>query len=307
MVSAFTIAGFAGEYHWFLDLFSHFRLQYFAILTILSVIFTFLRRYSMATFLLVFTALNYYVISPYVWTSTPEATSETRGYRLLVSNVLSTNDSVDTLLTFINETSPDIVLLMEIDQNGKLLFEELRAAYPHQVVRARQDNYGIGIYSRYPIANSQIMAAGNVSVPVLNLDFDLEGQRLSFYGIHAIVPVSSQRAEHQRRQFESIADQITKNTAPVVVAGDLNTTQWSVRFRNLLSEAKLHDPSRYYSILTTWPVHFIPLSIPIDHFLHSDNIVVTRRIRGPAFGSDHYPFIVDFAISDAISDTGITP
>ena len=297
-----TIAGFAGSYHWFLDLFSHFRLQYFAVLTVFSVIYTLFRHYTMASLLLVFTALNYYVISPYVWTAPPEQQTEAPVYRALISNILSVNDDSEQLMSFINETNPDIVLLIEMSPDMLPVYEPLRATYPHQIIRPREDTYGIAFYSRYPIRDSAVLAAGNVAVPALSLTLDMEGQLLQFYGLHALVPVSSRRYERQRLQLESIADQVQGLSGPVIVAGDLNTTQWSHHFRNFMDASQLEDPSHSHSIMTSWPAHFPPLGIPIDHFLHSDEIFVLRRVRGPFVGSDHYPFVVDFSIRNTRRD-----
>ncbi len=295
-IAGMTLAGFAGKYHWFFDLFSHFRIQYFAVLTALSIFYTLTKRYTMASFLLLFTAINYYVISPYIWTQTPEPATEAPVYRALISNVLSTNGEAEQLLSFIDETNPDIVLVMEMSPPLLSTFEPLRAAYPHQLIRPRTDTYGIAFYSRYPIRQGDAVEAGNVSVPVLSLTLDMEDQLLQFYGLHALVPVSSRRYEHQRLQLESIADQVKAQDQPTIVAGDLNTTQWSHHFRSFMATSQLEDPSRQYSIMPSWPAHFPPLAIPIDHFLHSDDVFVVRRFKGPFIGSDHYPFVVDFSI-----------
>ena len=86
--------------------------------------------------------------------------------------------------------------------------------------------------------------------------------------------------------------------APVLLLGDLNATPWSHPFKRLLQETGLIDGSRGMGYQPTWPAGVLPLLIPIDHCLHSQELRVVHKEVGPMVGSDHYPVIVDFAFSD---------
>ncbi len=81
-----------------------------------------------------------------------------------------------------------------------------------------------------------------------------------------------------------------------MVLGDFNTTPWNYYFQKFLKESGLRDSSQGFGPQPTWPNFSRLLSIPIDHCLHSAEIVIVGRQIGPDVGSDHYPVIVDYAL-----------
>lgn len=66
-------------------------------------------------------------------------------------------------------------------------------------------------------------------------------------------------------------------------------------FRRLLARSGLIDTLRGRGYQPTWPGHFVPLWIPLDHCLVSPDLTVLDRRVGPHVGSDHRPVIVDLA------------
>lgn len=80
-----------------------------------------------------------------------------------------------------------------------------------------------------------------------------------------------------------------------MLLGDLNVTPWSKHFQQLLDRTGLLDSSSGYGVQPSWPNFSWLLRIPIDHCLHSSDIVIDQRKVGPDVGSDHYPIIVDFS------------
>ncbi|MEZ6020830.1 MAG: endonuclease/exonuclease/phosphatase family protein [Planctomycetota bacterium] len=75
----------------------------------------------------------------------------------------------------------------------------------------------------------------------------------------------------------------------VVVLGDLNTTEGSPYYRDLLRRAGLHDSRQGFGYRPSWrPVGFpLPL-LPLDHILVRGPVVLTRG-NGPEVRSDHRP------------------
>ena len=51
-----------------------------------------------------------------------------------------------------------------------------------------------------------------------------------------------------------------------------------------------------YGFQPSWPANNRLLRIPIDHVLHSPEIVIHDRVIGSTVGSDHFPVLVDFTI-----------
>lgn len=99
----------------------------------------------------------------------------------------------------------------------------------------------------------------------------------------------------RNEQLTALAQFVTDIRGPIVLLGDLNTSPWSFFFRRLLEQSGLRDSAKGYGVQPTWPSFFRPARIPIDHCLHSPDMVVTDRRVGEAFGSDHLPLIVELA------------
>jgi endonuclease/exonuclease/phosphatase (EEP) superfamily protein YafD len=84
--------------------------------------------------------------------------------------------------------------------------------------------------------------------------------------------------------------------------GDLNVTPWNHRFRRLMQRSGLMDSSRGRGFQPTWPQDHPLLRIPIDHVLHSPDILVVNRRIGREVNSDHSPVIVDFMVITGETD-----
>jgi endonuclease/exonuclease/phosphatase family metal-dependent hydrolase len=62
-----------------------------------------------------------------------------------------------------------------------------------------------------------------------------------------------------------------------------------------MSDAGLADSHRGHGFESSWPTWSPLLRAPIDNCLVSAGLAVTKRTRGPALGSDHYPLLVELA------------
>jgi len=58
LTCATTLLGFAGQQSWFLDLFSHFRVQYLVLLTLSGIVLLAARHHKTAALFLVFALIN---------------------------------------------------------------------------------------------------------------------------------------------------------------------------------------------------------------------------------------------------------
>ncbi|MEM7233873.1 MAG: endonuclease/exonuclease/phosphatase family protein, partial [Planctomycetota bacterium] len=86
---------------------------------------------------------------------------------------------------------------------------------------------------------------------------------------------------------------LTRETQCLLL-GDLNTTPFSPYFSKLLDETGLQNSARGFGLQASWPSLLSVLGIPLDHVLHSEDIVVVDRSTRAGAGSDHRAVIVDF-------------
>jgi endonuclease/exonuclease/phosphatase (EEP) superfamily protein YafD len=99
---------------------------------------------------------------------------------------------------------------------------------------------------------------------------------------------------HERHFEQWIAD--ASGRPGTIVLGDFNLTPWSPRFRDALARSGLTPAGDYRLWPRTFPampaarlLFFLSGGIPIDHVLVSGDLGVSRVVRGPFIGSDHYP------------------
>jgi len=100
------------------------------------------------------------------------------------------------------------------------------------------------------------------------------------------------------RQLRALAAARSTWGERVAICGDFNTPPWSGPLREFASDASLRDLYgdrgwRAYS----WPTWNWALRVPIDNCFVSNDVFVTDHHNGPATGSDHFPLVIDLAVS----------
>ena len=297
-----TFAAFFGTWGWLFELATHFRTQYSVFLLLLAAGMAAVRRFSAATVFLVFALVNSFVLIPYILdrrapVDAGQATEKPLRFGAL--NLFAGNRQYERVRTFLVESRPDVVVLMEVTPRWLQELRRVRdAEYPYAVERARDDAFGIALWSRLPLKNARIAEIGG-RLPSAVADVQVGGKTIVIVGTHPSTPRHPRWARQRNRQLTALPDFLAKRNnegASVVLLGDMNTTPWSPYFQRLLKEAHLTDSARGYGIQPTWPTMVWYLRIPIDHCLLSPDLRAVRRQVGPDVGSDHFPLLVDVAV-----------
>jgi len=288
------LAGSAGQRWWPLGLLSHFRLQYaLAAATSLAIFLIFRSRAgALASGLLL--AVNLGSLLLYYAGGPATATASGPALRVLYANVNTKNPDHQPLLELIERESPDIIALAEVHDDWVESLSVLRDRYPHQVIRPRIDNFGIGLWSRHPLALGEVRSWGDANVPSIEARFLHQDQPITMLFTHPLPPMRRRLTALRDGQLTTLAG-IAKARGPrTVLLGDFNTTPFHAIFDEVLATSDLRDASRSFGPQPTWPAR-LPwvLRIPIDHCLHSADLEITRLQTGPRIGSDHLPLIVE--------------
>lgn len=295
VVCAATAGGFLGRFSWFLDLFSHFRVQYLIALGILGFIFLLGKRRKIALVFLFFSAVNIGAVLPLYFggnSRTPQAAGILRAMLLNVNTRFGNPELVKKVIL---EYDPDILVLEEISSQWVKDLKWLAESRPHQCTQPREDNFGIGLFSKRPLLESKIIYIGDAEVPSIIARIDSSTSDICVIATHPLPPRNAEYTRARNNQLAAIPAHIPTNI-PTILLGDLNVTSWNYNFIRLLRQSGLKDGSRGMGFQPTWP-NFSPLfRIPIDHCLHSAEITVINKQIGPDVGSDHYPVIVDFVV-----------
>ena len=103
----------------------------------------------------------------------------------------------------------------------------------------------------------------------------------------------------RNRQLVDIADMIgDTNGKPTILAGDFNCVPWSWHLKQLLDKTQLRDSRAGQGYHASWPTNLLPMRIPIDHAFVSDRIHISRRELLGQTGSDHFPLMLEFSVSE---------
>jgi endonuclease/exonuclease/phosphatase (EEP) superfamily protein YafD len=219
--------------------------------------------------------------------------------RLVSLNVLGKNERYAEVISLLRRESADIVLLMEVQPHWLDSLESLRDEYPHQHVVSRRDNFGIALVSKAPYSDIQTVEFGSAELPSVVATLTHGGQSFTLVGTHPVPPGSHSSAAARNEQLAAVGHFVKNQSGPVIVAGDLNLTDHSPFFGDLLRTGELADSRQGIGIQASWAPRLPGLDLPLDHVLVSREWQVAARRVGPHLGSDHRPVIADLRLAPA--------
>jgi endonuclease/exonuclease/phosphatase (EEP) superfamily protein YafD len=296
LLCAATIAGFLARLWWVFELATHFRLHLAVGLAGLAVVWVVKRRWRVASICGVGAATNAVLVLLVFWpTETTESQIGTR-LRLVSLNVHTENERSDLVLKFLQNTDADVILLMEVNETWMQALQSLRTNYAQGIAEPREDNFGIALFSRLPLTNSEVMELGRAEIPSIATTIFVGGEQIFLLGTHPLPPGSTTYARLRNEQFREIAKLIHSRNVPTIVLGDLNCTPWSPYFFDLLRDSGLKNVSPRRGMFGSWPAGLPLARIPLDHGLVSPTIRVIEKRTGPPVGSDHLPLILEIQI-----------
>ena len=247
--------------------------------------------------------VNFFEIMPlYLGSASVPVTS--RAWRALLLNLNTENRSYGKVLELIRALQPDFMVLQEVNGAWAEQLGKLQGDYAFSCTRPREDNFGIAMFSRVRFEHAEIRYIGEADVPSIVARFVLGGRPLTVIATHPLPPSSRAYAADRNEQLRSLGTLAASLPDETMILGDLNTTSWSPFFRDLIRKTGLRDSRKGHGIQATWPAALPILSVPIDHCLVSEGIIVHNRWVGRDVGSDHYPVVVEFSIEPGVVDTG---
>ncbi|WP_338814237.1 endonuclease/exonuclease/phosphatase family protein [Bernardetia sp. Wsw4-3y2] len=230
---------------------------------------------------------------------------------ILLGNVLITNKNSSKFLEIIEKADPDMILAMEVDDWWVKELQSLEKEYPHTMKIPLDNAYGMALYSKFPLKDSEIKYLNLSKVPSFHALVTLpSGKVFKFYGVHPVAPMPSDKypdnvgemkmiEENKKEEKEllRIADLVEKDNYPSLVGGDLNDLAWG-RTERLFGKdnTKLKDVRIGRGLYNTFDATSYFLRWPLDHFYVTEKISVVEFERLESFDSDHFPLYGKFLI-----------
>ncbi|HZQ79502.1 MAG TPA: endonuclease/exonuclease/phosphatase family protein [Acidimicrobiia bacterium] len=210
-----------------------------------------------------------------------------RGLRIVSANVSSRNRTLEAAVADALGQHGDLVLLIEA---GKSRFTT-PPEYP-TIIRPKYSNQVI--VSRYPVRLLDRPGNWPKDFRAHRLEVDAPSGRVIVYLVHLVRPhLGPRRLIHIRRQMhaqqkerDSLVASARTETAPVVVAGDFNTSDRSHGYRRLDGHYRDAMRARWAGptfVATLWR----PFLLRIDHVFVPHDWCAVHPKRFTLHGSDH--------------------
>lgn len=289
-----SAAGFAGRWHWLLDLTTHFRWYWFLLSLGGLAMAAALRRPAAAAILAAAFLVNVQDLLPY-WLPQPTAAQavDRPPVRVLSMNVHRVNRRTAATIDHVRMRRPDVVAVLEVDDHWAQALAGLEDVLPHRVIVPRTDNFGIAVLSRWPLADPRVVAFTATGYPSIVATVRHDRGDFRFIATHPFPPFDGPATAQLAAHLDGVAAEAAASALPCLVAGDLNATPWSRPFRRLIAAGGLRDTALGQGVRGTYHAGLPAPRIPIDHVLVPPGTIVARRTVGPANGSDHFSVEAD--------------
>jgi len=278
-----------------IELFAHFRLQYFIVSVLLFLAFALQQRYSYAGALLLTALLNGLLLVDWYLPARTGAGGPDE-LRIFHANVLSSNKQHQRLIDLVTAEDPDMVFLQEITDDWLIGLRPMLRDYPFVYTASRLGNFGIAVYSRVPFSSVSHVESPPLEYPTIIATVSIGNRDLTLISSHPTIPLGKTSYSARNQQLDSLGDLLQATERPVVLLGDFNATLWDPHLKKLAHSAGLANARKGFGVLPTWPTYLPVAMIPIDHVLVSEGISVTSLKTGKSIGSDHLPLIATVSL-----------
>ena len=299
LVALATASGYLAGVHRLFELACHFRFQYLAASAVCLLALLLLRDGRWSVVAAGAVVLNGAEVLPWYLPERPSSQAAGASFRVVLSNVLTSNPGFGQVLALAREEAPDLLVLQEIDPRWSDEMAELDQELPYSKKLPRLDNFGIGLWSRYPLVDIREIESGTYGVPSIAAHVEVNGETIAVLATHPLPPASLDGFRQRNAQLSDLATIARESKFPFVLVGDLNVTMWSPYYRKLIHDSGLRNARKGFGIIPTWPSDLPIMYIPLDHCLVSPVLQVKGFRRGRDVGSDHYPVVVDLVLPGA--------
>ena len=132
---------------------------------------------------IILAVINFIDLSGYYFAN-PEIIADKNKNHITIGlfNVLTQNTNYESVYGLTDIKKPDIVILQETDDDwiNALITKGINKEYPYSKIHTRRDNFGISIFSKYPM-NAEIELWDLRGVPVIKADVTKDKNVCSSY------------------------------------------------------------------------------------------------------------------------------
>ena len=290
-----SMVAYGGAYCWLFDLLTPFRPQYVVIAAFGFALSGLVRERSAALAFGFCLVLNLVEVGPFLRWRDP-APNMANQIAIASFNTWRRNRDWPAVEAVVQELDADLILFQETPsaiQKGAASLDRTYQVYslPPSLALLRRG-------APLRVASPAKPVPGVPEAVQIGLKFD--GRPLRILSLHLAPPTTPRYARARRSALSAVSAWLRRGSSPAVVIGDFNAPPWGREIRSLQGAAGLYNSQVGFGLQPTWPYHrpralTLPLRIPIDHCLHTGDLVTLESSRGPAGPSNHRPIVARIA------------
>ncbi len=226
-------------------------------------------------------------------------------FRLAVANVYVDNTTPDAAARQLTESGVDVIVIAEATPKFMSVFDSVGGAtsHPHRVSDPSDvSDYAVAIASRLPLGpDSAVRSIGRLRLAVAEVE--VGGILTTVAALNPRSTFDPDGQEIWKEQMGELKSYAPTVPGPLVVAGDLNSTEFRPEFEELLKDGlddaidslgQAWKPS--FSLKSVWPLGMFGVVARLDQALVNDQIVALNIRNLKPKGSDHLPFVITLAV-----------
>ena len=216
----------------------------------------------------------------------------------MVANVHGANKRHADVRQVITDQRPDIVGILECTPDWARALEGL---YPYSSVVTRTDDFGLALFSKFPLATEPDPAFFRHAPPALRVQLSLRPDLpVSVFLLHTLPPVGNYALFDNYLVLRRVATELRQLSLSALVMGDVNATPYSPLYEVLVQGGDLTNVFWGRGLPATWPSGLGPLGLTLDHLFYRGpfEVVDARPIALP--GSDHRGLLARVRVSGKV-------
>lgn len=239
-------------------------------------------------------AINLWRIWPYVPVAEPQIAVSNedlvpgRCFTALSLNVKVKNNDFQGVAEQIRRQDPDVLFVMETDQEWISALEPVLSSFPHVDRHPQPEAFGLAFASRLDVLKSNIVENTHRDTPTLYATLRMEGGTpFEFIGLHPKPPLPEWNTELRDENIVNAGIQTPDRLPDAFVMGDFNDVPWSRTTSRFREQGEWRDPRIGRGTFPTFPSDLLAVGWPLDQ------IMVKGQLRLASFevlqdnGSDH--------------------
>jgi endonuclease/exonuclease/phosphatase (EEP) superfamily protein YafD len=214
-----------------------------------------------------------------------------RALRVMTFNTWLSNGDWKAVVDEIRLHDPDVVTLVEFGKEKQKAFDALRSTYPYSVHCIEKHYCHMAILSKHELFDFKTRNIWR-GPAYIRARLGPAFGNTHVFGIHSTRPP---RVRSQIKQMRAMMKLLNQLPGQKIVMGDFNSTPYARLLRQFAKNTGLER----VTFLPTWPARWGPYpQLAIDHVMISEGVRPISRPRiGEPAGSDHFPAIIDLAVT----------